>query len=126
MTPTLKIFDPALCCSTGVCGPGVDPALARIAADLDWLRRQGVAVERYNLSSEPAAFALNPVVRGALARGNQVLPLVLLDDRIVSEGLYPARETLAALVGLVLQPVPAAAQACCAPKPGAGSGSSCC
>jgi Arsenical resistance operon protein ArsD len=125
MAPTLKIFDPALCCSTGVCGPAADPQLATVAADLDWLRRQGVAIERYNLSSEPAAFALHPVVRSALARGNQVLPLVLLDDRIVAEGLYPARETLAALVGLVLQPVTAAAQACCAPKPGAG-GSSCC
>jgi hypothetical protein len=38
MTTTLCVFDPAMCCSTGVCGPSVDPELARFAADLDWLK----------------------------------------------------------------------------------------
>ena len=27
----IEIFDPAMCCSTGVCGPGVDPELLRMA-----------------------------------------------------------------------------------------------
>ncbi len=31
---TIEVFDPAMCCSTGVCGPQVDPDLARFAADL--------------------------------------------------------------------------------------------
>ena len=39
---SVKVFDPAMCCSTGVCGPGVDPQLARFAADLEWLAGQGV------------------------------------------------------------------------------------
>lgn len=25
------IFEPAMCCSTGVCGPGVDPELLRVS-----------------------------------------------------------------------------------------------
>jgi hypothetical protein len=121
----LSVYDPALCCSTGVCGPAVDPELARVAADLAWLADQGVAVERYNLSQQPAAFALNSLVRGALERGNQVLPLVVADGRIVAEGHYPSRETLAALCGLVLRPAatqPTPTNAC---RPQA-SGGSCC
>jgi hypothetical protein len=102
MTVTLRVFDPALCCSTGVCGPSVDPELARFAADVEWLRAQGVVVERYNLASEPAAFVAQPVVTAALARGTDVLPLVVVDGRIAVEGAYPSRETLAALAGVVV------------------------
>ena len=62
-----------MCCSTGVCGPSVDPELARFTADLDWLKKQGVQVERYNLSQQPGAFAANAVVNEALrTRGNGV------------------------------------------------------
>ena len=50
---TIEVFDPAMCCSTGVCVPSVDPALARFAADLDWLGGQGVSVERFNLAQQP-------------------------------------------------------------------------
>jgi hypothetical protein len=48
-----QIFDPPMCCSTGLCGPGVDPALVTFSADLDWLKRQGIDVERCNLSQQP-------------------------------------------------------------------------
>ncbi|MEX2621006.1 MAG: arsenic metallochaperone ArsD family protein, partial [Egibacteraceae bacterium] len=57
MMVTVEVFDPAMCCSTGVCGPSVDPALARFASDLDWLGEQGAQVRRYNLGQEPGAFA---------------------------------------------------------------------
>jgi hypothetical protein len=118
MSVILRVFDPAMCCSSGVCGPSVDPELARFAADVAWLQKQGVTVERYNLSQQPAAFAASPAVKEALARGTQVLPLVLVDDRIAVEGAYPSRETLAALAGVVVkkaEPAPAAARPCCGP-----------
>lgn len=113
--PTIRVFDPAMCCSTGVCGPSVDPELARFAADLDWLQKQGVSVERFGLSSQPAAFAETAAVKAALERGTDVLPLVLVDDRIATEGSYPSRETLAALAGVVLRKldVAPAASGCC-------------
>ena len=63
----LEVFDPAMCCSTGVCGPSVDPDLARFAGDLEWLASQGVDVSRYNLSSEPQAFADSEQAKTALA-----------------------------------------------------------
>ena len=52
----VQVFDPAMCCSTGVCGPSVDPVLPRFAADLEWLKSKGVRVERYNLAQEVGAF----------------------------------------------------------------------
>jgi hypothetical protein len=115
--PKLQIFDPAMCCSTGVCGPAVDPALVRFAADLDWLKTAGVQVERFNLSQEPAAFVRNAVVAEAMRGRDDALPLLLLDGKIVAQGTYPAREALAALAGVVApaQEARATTSACCAP-----------
>ncbi len=97
----VEVFDPPMCCSTGVCGPKVDPVLVRFAADLHWLANQRVAVERYNLAQQPQAFATSPVVKSALKeRGNECLPLILLDGAIISEGSYPTREELARLAGV--------------------------
>ncbi|MBL8742061.1 MAG: arsenite efflux transporter metallochaperone ArsD [Myxococcales bacterium] len=128
MSATIRVFDPAMCCSTGVCGPSIDPELARFAADLDWLAQQGVSVQRFNLSQDPGAFAETSVVKEALARGTEVLPLVLVGDRIAVEGSYPSRETLAALAGVVVKRAEGApaTTACCGPKTGARSKTSCC
>lgn len=49
-----QVFDRPMCCSTGVWGPTADPVLARFAADLEWLKGQGVTVERYNLAHHSA------------------------------------------------------------------------
>jgi len=101
MPDLVQVFDPAMCCSTGVCGPKVDPVLPRFAADLDWLKHQGLRVERYNLSQQPSAFAENATVRRALEeRGNACLPLILVDGVVVSEGKYPSRGTLAVRAGV--------------------------
>jgi hypothetical protein len=115
-----------------VCGTSVDPELARFAADLDWLQKQGVAVERFNLSQQPAEFASTPAVKEALARGTEVLPLVLVGDRIAVEGSYPSRETLAALAGVVVKKLDAApstgsaSTGCCGPGTAAKSKTGCC
>jgi len=130
MSATIRVFDPAMCCSSGVCGPSIDPDLARFAADVDWVAQQGVAIERFNLSQQPAAFADTPAVREALARGPEVLPLIMVDDRIAVEGAYPSRETLAALAGIVVKAAAPpthsperAKSGCCGP---ATSKSGCC
>lgn len=91
----LQVFDPPMCCSSGVCGPNVDPELVRFSQDLDWLRKQGVDVERFNLASHPAAFAQQECVREALSKeGGNCLPLILVDGSIISRGTYPSRSTL--------------------------------
>lgn len=98
---TVHVFDPAMCCSSGVCGPSVDPQLARFAADLDWLKSQGVAVQRFNLSQQPAAFAADTEVKDALeTKGEAGLPLVKVNGDVRSIGTYPSREELAAWAGV--------------------------
>lgn len=97
---TVQVFDPPMCCPTGVCGPAVDPALVRFASDLEWLKANGVEVERFNLSQDPAAFAGNPVVAQAIRGREDALPLLLVDGKIVAQGSYPPREVIAELVGI--------------------------
>lgn len=98
----VQVFDPPMCCSTGVCGPEVDPALVRFAADLEWLRSNGVEVERFNLSQEPAAFVGNAVVAAAIRGRDDGLPLLLVDGNIAAQGGYPSREVLAELAGVAV------------------------
>ncbi|WP_082100074.1 arsenite efflux transporter metallochaperone ArsD [Anaeromyxobacter sp. PSR-1] len=97
----LEVFDPPMCCSTGVCGPSVDPKLARFAADLDWLRRRGVAVDRFTLSQRPDAFARNAAVMQIVSDG--ALPALAVDGRVVHTGSYPTRAQLGRLAGVPLE-----------------------
>jgi AhpD family alkylhydroperoxidase len=98
---TVRVFDPAMCCSTGICGPSVDPQLVRFAADLDWLKSQGISVERFNLSQQPGAFADDASVKSALEmRGEAGLPLVKVNGEVRSSGTYPSRDELAAWAGI--------------------------
>lgn len=97
----LDVYDPAMCCSTGVCGPQVDPVLVRFAADVKWLQDQGVEVRRFNLSQNPAAFVENEQVKQALTeKGEAALPLLLVDGHGIASGEYPERSRLADALGL--------------------------
>lgn len=115
----LEVYDRPLCCSTGICGPSVDPALVHFAADLDWLKGLGVEVHRYNLAFEPAAFTKHPDVKTALQVGQiGCLPLVRIDGNIVCQGCYPNREQLAGWCGVQTEQASAPKQAscCCGPS----------
>ena len=97
---TIQVYDKPMCCSTGVCGPQVDPVLPRFAADLPWLKSLGHQVERFNLAQQPAAFVQNAEVQQLLtAHGTDCLPLISVDGHIVSQTDYPSRETLSQWVG---------------------------
>lgn len=92
---SLAIYEPAMCCSTGVCGPEPDETLIRFGADLDALAGQGIRIERFNLGQQPEAFVAQPVVREALhTRGMSALPLVLREGEVVASGTYPSRDEL--------------------------------
>lgn len=98
---TIQVFDPAMCCPSGVCGPGVDPALARFAADVAWLKSQGICVDRFNLSQNPKAFVSSEVVRRTLqSEGTECLPLVVVGLEVKSRGSYPTRPQLAEWAGI--------------------------
>jgi hypothetical protein len=139
---TIEVFDPAMCCSTGVCGPTVEPHLARFAADLRWLAEQGTTVTRHNLGQEPGAFVTRPIVSSILsAGGEEALPVILIDGRLKWSGHYPTREELAAgadappvaaapattTLEIVSAPGTADSGACCSPaeQSAAGTGGCC-
>ena len=92
---SIQVFDKPMCCSTGICGPKVDPVLPRFAADLDWLRSQGQSVERFNLAQQPDAFVQNVAVHELLTtKGTDCLPLIFVDGVLVEQSHYPTREML--------------------------------
>ena len=117
----LEVFDPAMCCSTGVCGVEVDPVLAQFAADLKWVAEHGIAVERHNLGQEPQAFAANPAVVKEMEAGIDRLPILAVDGHIITTSMYPSRQQLAQKLGIQLttaeKPYVVAGK-CCAPKSG--------
>jgi hypothetical protein len=128
---TLTIYDPAMCCSTGICGPEIDQKLIDFAADLDWLKSEGIEVKRINLSQEPALFAENEQVKTVLQdSGVEGLPVILADDEMQSCGQYPGRVQLAQMAGMAANavvPASAPAASCCGPDNDAEkSASSCC
>lgn len=97
----VQVFEPALCCATGVCGEDVDPQLVRFSADLAFVRSRGGDVSRYNLASEPRAFAETDAVKAFLhVAGSDGLPLVLVDGVTAMTGRYPDRAQLAAWAGV--------------------------
>lgn len=109
----IQIFDPALCCSSGVCGGDVDQSLVNVSADINWAKQQGLQIERFNLAQQPMAFAENEVVKAFLVRsGAEVLPLVLVDGEIALAGRYPTRAELARWAGIT-EPASPAAGGCC-------------
>lgn len=87
-----------MCCSSGVCGPDVDPLLPSFAGMLAQLAGKGVEVKRFNLAQQPLAFAENPTVRNLMEKnGVEVLPIIFLEDEIVLQGHYPDAQERAAL-----------------------------
>jgi hypothetical protein len=116
----IQVFDPALCCSSGVCGVEVDQKLVGFSADLEWAQKSGAQIERFNLAQQPMVFAENAVVKGLLERsGEGALPVTLVDGELALAGRYPTRDELARWAGVVQPVATPAAGACC-------SGGSCC
>ncbi len=116
----IRVYDPSMCCNTGVCGTDVEQRLVDFAADVRWAQDRGADVERMNLAQQPTAFAENPKVRAFLEeQGEGGLPLILVDGETVISGRYPDRAELARLAGI---PAPEGASAsteagdgCCGP-----------
>ena len=40
----MVIYDPAMCCSTGLCGVSIDPELLRIATVINKLKENGITL----------------------------------------------------------------------------------
>ncbi|WIV13959.1 arsenite efflux transporter metallochaperone ArsD [Proteiniborus sp. MB09-C3] len=89
----MTIFDPAMCCPTGICGPSIDPELLRVSRVINRLKRSDVIVERHNLTNNPMIFVNNKVINEILTEeGVEVLPITMVDGEIVKTKSYPTDE----------------------------------
>ena len=125
--PAIRIFEPALCCNTGVCGPDLDESLVAFTADLSHLKELGVDIERHNLANDPTSFATNDTVRAFLqVAGSEGLPLTLVDGVTVQTGTYPARDQLERFAGLTADTAPSVVPAGVTPLDVTAQSDSCC
>lgn len=98
---SLTIYDPAMCCPTGMCGVSIDHEFLRVATSLHTLKRKGVDVHRYNLSSTPEEFVKSSIVNDYISQnGADILPITVLDNVIVLTKRYPTNDEIAEMLGL--------------------------
>ncbi|MCM1514554.1 MAG: arsenite efflux transporter metallochaperone ArsD [Anaeroplasma bactoclasticum] len=91
----VELFEPAMCCETGLCGVTVDPELLRISTFLKKLKNNGYVVKRFNLNSAPMEFVTNKVANQFInTHSVEELPIALVDGIIVLEGRYPTNQEL--------------------------------
>ena len=104
---TIEIFEEAMCCPTGLCGPSINPDLLRISAVLDTLKRKGVNISRHNLKDEPQLYVSNKTVNDFLMKyGVEGLPITLVDGEIVVSKIYPTTKKLSEWTGINLNFIP--------------------
>lgn len=93
----ITVFEEAMCCSTGVCGPDPNEELVRFTNTIEQLDEaySDVTVERANMSGDIEQFLDNETIHDKVqAEGPDVLPIIVADDEIIAEGEYITYETL--------------------------------
>ncbi|MFB1082358.1 arsenite efflux transporter metallochaperone ArsD [Jeotgalibacillus sp. JSM ZJ347] len=106
----IQIFDPAMCCSTGVCGTSFDPELPRVASVVSFLKQKNYPIERFNLTSEPQRFVEHKVVQTALMKNPEGLPFTLVDGVIMQEGTYLSNQAFSEVTGIAEDQFPKAGE----------------
>lgn len=97
----IKIFEPAMCCETGLCGVGVDPELLRVSTLINSLKGKNIIVKRYNLSGTPQAFIDHKEINEYINKyGVENLPVTEVDGRIAVVGRYPSHEEFERWLGM--------------------------
>lgn len=95
----IEFFEPAMCCTTGLCGPSVDEHLVRLNEDLKRLQSEDAAltVERYAINQRPFKFRDNAdVYKLVTGNGKKVLPITVIAGKIVKTKSYPSYEEMKA------------------------------
>ncbi len=97
----INIFDPAMCCPTGVCGTDVDTKLVQLASFLNSLDKSKFEVNRYGLSTHPEQYVLNEEVSKIIKEdGIETLPLIYIDNKLIFSKDYPSIPELSSKLGL--------------------------
>jgi len=103
----IEIFEEAMCCPTGLCGPGINTDLLRISTVLDTLKRKGINISRHNLKDEPQLYVSNKTVNDFLMKnGVDGLPITMVDGEIIVSKTYPTTKQLSEWTGINLNFIP--------------------
>jgi hypothetical protein len=94
-TPEVEIFDPPMCCPTGMCGPTIDQTLLDLNEMVQALQAQGVSVARYQMTNHPNAFLNNgEVMKIILEKQMEALPITVVDGKVIKTQSYPSLEEI--------------------------------
>ena len=93
MQPKFIIYDPPMCCSSGVCGPNPDQTLINFEDTLVKVKKLGVEIERHVITQSPEKFKKNPqVIKLIQEQQLNILPITSLNGEIIKTGSYPTLE----------------------------------
>ena len=113
----IEIFDPAMCCATGVCGPSIDSELLRIATVINALKEKGIIIKRHGLSNEPQDFISNKIINDILQKeGADILPVTLVDGEVAKTKEYPTNEELSKWLDIEIKTKQPDKKGGCGPK----------
>jgi hypothetical protein len=97
----VELFDPPMCCPTGLCGPALDQTLLDVNEMVMSLQRENLRVERYQMASNPNAFLGNSEVM-KLVREKEMaaLPIVVVRGKVIKVGVYPSADEIHAALNV--------------------------
>lgn len=115
MNKKIEIFEPGMCCPSGLCGPSVDLEILRISTVVKMLEKNNVDIKRYNLISNTSEFISNKVINDMIKeKGEQVLPVTIVDGKVEKQGVYPTNDDFTKWTGIsVEQSMPKIRRGCC-------------
>lgn len=103
----LTLYEEAMCCSTGVCGPDPDDELVEVSAALDQLEAafEDVDVSRANMQHDIDQFLQTQRIADLVeAHGPSILPITVVDDEIVGKSEYLGYDELESILEDHTQP----------------------
>ncbi len=87
---SVEIFDPPMCCPTGLCGPTLDQTLLDVNEMILSLQAENVQVARYQMTGHPQAFLNNAdVMRLVREKQMAALPITVVQGKVIKVGEYP-------------------------------------
>lgn len=93
----VEMFDPPMCCPTGLCGPSLDQALLDVNEMIMSLQRENLRVERYQMTSHPNAFLANAdVMKLVREKQMEALPISVVRGQVIKVGVYPSIDEIRA------------------------------
>jgi len=87
----LQLYEEAMCCSTGVCGPDPDDELVEVSAALDQLDEEfeNVEISRANMQHNIDEFLETQRIYDLVQEnGPSILPITVVDDEIIAKEEY--------------------------------------